>query len=380
MSRIVYLDNNATTQVAPEVLEAMLPFLHEEYGNPSSLYSLGRRVAKALEEAREKVAALLGAKPSEIIFTSCGTESDNAAIASAIERDPDCRHVVTTAVEHSAIIKQTDALARRGVPVDRVGVDSSGRLDLDRLKSLLDEETAIVSAMWANNETGVVFPVEEIGAIAHEAGVPFHTDAVQVPGKLPINVSNLPIDFLSISGHKLHAPKGVGALYVSSRARFRPQMLGGGQESGRRGGTENVASIVGLGVAAELALQHLEDEQTRVRSYRDAFESALLHHVPGTRVHGAESPRLPNTTNIAFEGIDAEGLLILLDQQGVCASTGSACTTGSLDPSHVLTAMGVPAHLARSSVRFSFGRYNTLADMEAALAAVTKAVEKLRRR
>ncbi len=380
MSRIVYLDNNATTQVAPEVLEAMLPFLHEEYGNPSSLYSLGRRVAKALEEAREKVAALLGAKPSEIIFTSCGTESDNAAIASAIERDPDCRHVVTTSVEHSAIIKQTDALARRGVPVDRVGVDSSGRLDLDRLKSLLDEETAIVSAMWANNETGVVFPVEEIGAIAHEAGVPFHTDAVQVPGKLPINVSNLPIDFLSISGHKLHAPKGVGALYVSSRTRFRPQMLGGGQESGRRGGTENVASIVGLGVAAELALQHLEDEQTRVRSYRDAFESALLHHVPGTRVHGAESPRLPNTTNISFEGIDAEGLLILLDQQGVCASTGSACTTGSLDPSHVLTAMGVPAHLARSSVRFSFGRYNTQADMEAALAAVTKAVEKLRRR
>jgi cysteine desulfurase len=373
-----YFDNNATTRIAPEVVEAMLPFLTEFWGNPSSAYSFGREVAGHVDEARAKVASLIGAEPREIIFTSCGTESNNSAIHSALTTQPAKRHVLTTAVEHSANIKFGEFLRTQGCDVTFLPVNSDGALDLHQLEKSIRPDTAIVSVVWANNETGMLFPVEEIAAICQSKGVLFHTDAVQSPGKLRIDVKELGADFLSLSAHKLHAPKGIGLLYAKRGVKYRPYIIGGGQERGRRGGTENVANIVGFGRAAELAMANLPEENTRVRVLRDKLENGILARVPGTSRNGAPEPRLPNTSNLAFDRIEAEGILMLLDQAGICASSGSACTTGSLDPSHVLTAMGCSSARARGSVRFSLGIYNTEAEVDYLLEHLPGMVAKLR--
>jgi len=375
---MIYLDNNATTSVDPAVLETMLPFLKEQYGNPSSAYSFGKRVARAVEHAREQVAGLLGCEPSEILFTSCGTESDNTALQSALSIDQDRKHVITSKVEHSAIIKHAEALARRGYEVTWLDVDAKGLIDLSQLEAAIRPDTAVVSLMWANNETGVLFPIEEAAEICRQQQTIFHTDAVQAIGKIPINLNTTSIQFLSLSGHKLHAPKGVGALYVNRRARFFPFLIGGGQENKRRGGTENTASIVALGKAAELAAAHIQKEDRVVRELRDTFEQQALERIPGATVNGDKERRLPNTTNLSIEGIDSEAMLMILDQQGVCCSAGSACTTGSLEPSHVLRAMGLSNEQARASLRFSFGRTNTMEEVKRALEILSRAVKKLR--
>jgi cysteine desulfurase len=390
---VVYLDNNATTRVAPEVFEVMVPFLTEYYGNPSSAYSFGKKVEGYLIEAREKVAALVGATAKEIIFTSCGTESDNAAIWSTLQTTGK-RHIVTTQVEHSAIMNQTEALERMGFGVTRLPVAADGTLQVEDVEKAIRDDTAIVSIMWANNETGVLFPVEEIATMVkrkrqeNEAAHPdkkgkigpyFHTDAVQTPGKIDLRgVAKSDIDFLSMSGHKLHAPKGVGVLYVKRRTKVVPYVIGGGQERGKRGGTENVASIIGLGRAAELAVERLDDEQKRVRGMRDRFEDALLARLPHIYINGRRDMRLPNTSNIAFDFIEAEAILLDLDLLGICCSSGSACTTGSLDPSHVLVAMGLTPARARSCVRFSFSHFNTDADIDYALEVIPPIIEKRR--
>jgi cysteine desulfurase len=377
-SEPVYLDNNATTRIAPEVFEAMVPFLTEHYGNPSSAYSFGKRVEGHLIEARKKVAALLGCTPKEIIFTSCGTESDNAAIWSALQTTGK-KHIVTTQVEHSAVMNQTEWLEKNGYGVTRLPVASDGTLSVVDVEKAIRDDTAIVSIMWANNETGVLFPVEEIATLCKKKGVLFHTDAVQTPGKIDLRgVAQSDIDFLSMSGHKLHAPKGVGVLYVKKRTKIVPYVIGGGQERGKRGGTENVASIVGLGRAAELALEKLSDEQTRVRALRDRFEETLLKRLPNLYINGKRDQRLPNTANIAFDFVEAEAILMMLDRNGICASSGSACTTGSLDPSHVLSAMGLTPARARSCVRFSFSHYNSDADIDHALQVIPPMIEQLR--
>jgi cysteine desulfurase len=380
MSRaaVYYFDNNATTRVAPEVVEAMLPFLREYWGNPSSAYSFGHDLARHVEAARANVAALINADPREIIFTSCGTESNNSAIHSALATHPEKRHVLTTAVEHSANIKYCEFLRKQGREVTFLPVESDGSLDLHFLEKAIRPDTALVSVMWANNETGLMFPIEEIAAICRSKGVLCHTDAVQTPGKLKIDVKELGADFLSLSAHKLHAPKGIGALYVKRRTKYQPYIIGGGQERGRRGGTENVANIVAFGRAAELAAANLRDEQTRVRALRDKLESGILSKIPGASRNGAKEPRLPNTSNLAFDSVEAEGILLLLDQVGICASSGSACTTGSLDPSHVLLAMGCTAARARGSVRFSLGRYNTEAEVDHVLHHLPGIIARLR--
>jgi cysteine desulfurase len=378
-NEVTYLDNNATTRIAPEVFEAMVPFLTEYYGNPSSAYSFGKRVEGHLKEAREKVAALLGANPKEIIFTSCGTESDNAAIWSALQSTGK-KHIVTTQVEHSAVINQTEWLEKNGYGVTRLGVAPDGTLSLADVENAIRDDTAIVSIMWANNETGVVFPVEEIASLCKKKGVLFHTDAVQTPGKIDLrHVAKSDISFLSLSGHKLHAPKGVGVLYAKRRATsVVPFVIGGGQERGKRGGTENVASIVGLGRAAELSLEHLAEEGVRVKALRDRFENTILEKLSHLYVNGNRQQRLPNTSNIAFDFVEAEAVLMRLDASGICASSGSACTTGSLDPSHVLVAMGLEPARARSCVRFSFSRYNTDADIDRALEVLPPMIKELR--
>ncbi len=376
--KIVYLDNNATTQIDPAVLEAMMPFLTASYGNPSSAYRFGKKAADAVESAREQVARLIGCQPSEIIFTSCGTESNNATLASALSMDIDRQHVVTTRVEHSSILKHCETLAKRGYEITWLGVDSEGRIDLDHLNDVIRADTAVVSVMTANNETGVINPIAEAAAIVREKKVLFHTDAVQAIGKIPVNLRESKINFLSISGHKLHCPKGVGALYIDRRTRFNPYVIGGGQEGGRRAGTENVASIVGLGKACELAAENVEAENTTVRAFRDRFESGILERIPDVRVNGDVASRLPNTTSLSFTGIDSEGILMLLDKEGVCCSAGSACTTGSLAPSHVLRAMGFNDDRARGTLRFSFSRFNTEADVDRALEAVPASIEKMR--
>jgi cysteine desulfurase len=373
-----YFDNNATTRVAPEVVDAMLPFLRDFWGNPSSAYSFGKFVAGQIEQAREKVAALVDADPKEIVFTSCGTESNNAVLESALAAQPGKRHIVTSSVEHSAIIKHCEILQKRGVEVTFLPVDADGMLDLHLLDQAIRHDTAIVSIMWANNETGVIFPIEEIAAICHSKNVPFHTDATQVPGKLKMDVGGLGLDFLSLSAHKLHAPKGIGMLYIKRRAKFQPYIIGGPQEHGKRGGTENVASIIGFGRAAELALASLGDENTRVRALRDRLENAILSTIPNTIRTGAKEPRLPNTSNIAFDHVEAEGILMALDQLGICASSGSACTTGSLHPSHVLTAMGVKPARAKGCVRFSLGIYNTQEEIDYALKHLPDVIARLR--
>ena len=377
---LLYFDNNATTAVDPAVVEAMLPYLTDLYGNPSSAYSFGARVGRAIEQAREQVAALLGCEPAEILFTGAGSEGNNAAIHSALLADRDRRHIVTSTVEHSATKKLCEVLARRGYEITWLPVDADGQLDPAEAAAAIRDDTAVVSLMWANNETGVIFPVEPIARAARAQGAYFHTDAVQAVGKVPVSLQDSAIHFLSLAGHKLHAPKGVGALYVHRRARFTPFLVGGGQEGGRRGGTENVAGIIALGKAAELAGAHLAEEQTAVRRLRDDFEAGILARVPGAEVNGGgAAERLPNTTNLYFPGVESEGMLVLMDKAGLCASAGSACTAGSLHPSHVLTAMGFSTERARCSLRFSFGRFNASAQIARGLDIVVNAAEKLRR-
>jgi len=374
----IYLDNNATTRVAPEVLEAMLPYLRDFYGNPSSMHSFGGQVGARIREGREQVAALLGAQPDEIIFTSCGTESDNAAIRSALIAQSGKRHIVTSRVEHPAIRSLCADLAGRGYRVTELAVDSEGRLDLEEYKRSLTPDTIIASLMWANNETGAIFPVEEAARIAHERGVLFHTDAVQAVGKVPIDLSKSAIDMLSLSGHKLHAPKGIGVLYVRKGTKFSPFLIGGHQERGRRGGTENTPSIVGLGKACELAARNMEQENTMVKRLRDKIETELLLRIPNSRVNGDRANRLPNTTNISFEFVEGEAILLLLDEFGICASSGSACTSGSLQPSHVLRAMGVPFTMAHGSIRFSLSIYNTDQEIAFVIDKLPAIIETLR--
>jgi len=378
-SELIYLDNNATTRVDPAVVEEMLPFLTEFYGNPSSGYRLGKRVNEALETARTRVAALLGCELQEIVFTSCGTESTNAALNAALQIDRDRQHIVTTRVEHSATLKHCETLAKRGWEVTWLGVDARGQIDLEELDRAIRPDTAIVSVMWANNETGVLFPVEEIAGIVRAKRTLFHSDAVQAVGKIPLNLADAKINFLSLSGHKLHCPKGVGVLYVNRRTKFAPYLIGGGQEQGKRAGTENVASIVALGKACEVAGEYLEHEATEVRAMRDRFEAGILAQVEGAQVNGDRESRLPNTTNLAFEGVDSEGALMLLDQRGLCCSSGSACTTGAVHASHVLKAMGCSDERARASLRFPFSRFNTADEVERALEIVPQVLGKLRR-
>ena len=376
--KLIYLDNNATTQLDPSVIEEMLPFLNEHYGNPSSGYAFAARARKALDFARERLTALLGCEPSEIVFTSGGTESNNAVINSALQSDPRGKHVVTSAVEHSAVLRPCQDLTKRGCEVTFVGVDRDGNVDLAELEAAIRPETALVSMMWANNETGVLFPVEQIAEICRAKGVLFHTDAVQAVGKIPIRLRDTVINFLSLSAHKFHGPKGVGALYVNRRTRFLPLIGGGGQENGRRGGTENVASIAGLGKAAERAGQYLPQEQTQVRAMRDRFEKTILQSVSGASVNGARAARLPNTTSFLFEGIESPAALLLLDRHHICCSAGSACRTGSQEASHVLRAMDSSSDGARRSLRFSLGRYNSESEIDRAIEIVPKVVEKLR--
>jgi cysteine desulfurase len=335
----VYLDNNATTQVAEEVLEAMLPYFRNLYGNPSSMHTFGGQVGQKIRAAREQVAQLIGASPDEIIFTSCGTESDNSAIRSALLTRPEKKHIVTSRVEHPAVLALCSHLSTQGYKITELPVDKNGILDLENLEKSLTPDTAIVSLMWGNNETGVIFPVEEAARMAHEKGILFHTDAVQTTGKIPINMKNNVIDMLSISGHKLHAPKGIGVLYIRRGTKFSPFLIGGHQEKGRRGGTENAAGIVGLGKACELAAKNMERENTRVKRLRDKLEQELLKKISHSRVNGDIINRLPNTTNISFEYVEGEAILLLMNELGICASSGSACTSGSLQPSHVLRAI-----------------------------------------
>ena len=378
---VIYLDNNATTRVAPEVVEAMVPYLSNYYGNPSSMHNFGGQVGRTLEEARCSVANLIGAEPDEIIFTSCGTESDSTAILSALCTFPEKRHIVTTRVEHPAVkslCENLDTLTGHKHRITWLQVESNGTLDMEEFKRSLTEDTAIVSVMWANNETGVIFPVEEMAQIAHDHGILFHTDAVQAVGKIPINLKDTAIDFLSLSGHKLHAPKGVGVLYVKKGTPFVPFINGGHQEHGRRGGTENTASIIGLGKACDLARANMEEENTRVKALRDKLEKGLLENIPKALLNGHKDKRLPNTTNISFEYVEGEAILLHMNQLNICASSGSACTSGSLEPSHVLRAMGVPFTAAHGSIRFSLSIYNTEQEIDFVIEKMPPIIANLR--
>ena len=374
----IYLDNNATTKVAEEVLEEMKPYLTRLYGNPSSMHTFGGQVARKIRQARDQVAALLGCDSAEIFFTSGGTESDNAAINGTLAATPNKRTVITTRVEHPAVLATCRELQNRGYTVIELGVDSNGLLDLDELRGSITDDTALVTIMHANNETGVLFPVDQIVQIAKEKGTVFHTDAVQAVGKIPINLAKTPIDLLSLSGHKLHAPKGIGVLYVRKGTRISPFMFGGHQEAGRRPGTENVPGIVALGKACELAGRNIEEENSKVRKLRDKLEDAILSDCPDCRLNGDKQNRLPNTSNISFEFIEGEAILLMLDRYGICASSGSACTSGSLEPSHVLRAMGVPFTAAHGSVRFSLSRYNTEKEIDLVIEKMPQIVNRLR--
>ncbi|MFB2918194.1 MULTISPECIES: cysteine desulfurase NifS [Aerosakkonema] len=374
---VIYLDNNATTKVDPLVLEAILPFLTEYYGNPSSMHTFGGQVGKEVKQAREQVAALLGAEATEIVFTSCGTEGNNTAIRSALAIQPNKNHIVTTEVEHAAILSQCKLLESQGYKVTYLSVNKEGQLDLDELEASLTGGTALVSIMYANNETGVIFPIEQIGQIVKEKGAIFHVDAVQAVGKIPLNMKNSVVDLLTLSGHKLHAPKGIGALYVRKGVRFRPLLVGGHQERGRRAGTENVPGIVALGKASELALTHLPDVK-KEKQLRDRLEKGLLSTIPNSQVNGHLTQRLPNTTNIGFKYIEGEAILLSLDQYGICASSGSACTSGSLEPSHVLRALGLPYSVLHGSIRFSLSRYTTDEEVDRVLTIMPQIVERLR--
>jgi len=376
----IYLDNNATTACDPKVVEAMLPYFLEQFGNPSSIHSFGSGVGRAVSKARKQVQELLGAEhDSEIIFTSCGTESDNTAILSALKCFPNRKEIITTAVEHPAILALCAQLEKEGYTIHRLKVDGKGRLDLEEYRKLLSPNVAIVSVMWANNETGTLFPVEEMVEMAHAAGIQFHTDAVQAVGKVAIDLKSTKIDMLSVSGHKLHAPKGIGVLYLRRGVRFRPLLRGGHQERGRRAGTENAASVVGLGKACELALEHIAFENVQVKALRDRLEQNILSQVPHCFVTGDPVNRLPNTANIAFEYIEGEAILMLLNKKGIAASSGSACTSGSLEPSHVMRAMDIPYTAAHGTIRFSLSRYNTQAEIDRVIEAVPPIVAQLRK-
>jgi cysteine desulfurase len=376
--RVVYLDNNATTRTAPEVVEAMLPYFTELYGNPSSMHSFGGQLSKPVQKAREQVAALIQADPAEIVFTSCGTESDNAAIWGTLNSFPQKNHIITTRVEHPAVGNLAAYLTKKGYKVTSLPVDREGRLDPDLLASAITEETALVSVMWANNETGVIFPIEEIAQVVKTRGVVFHTDAVQAVGKVPIDLSRVPIDLLSFSGHKLHAPKGIGVLYLRKGTRFTPFIIGGHQERGRRGGTENVPYIIGLGKACELAQKNMIGENNRVRALRDKLEQGILSTIPKVLINGHQEERLGNTLSISFEYVEGESILMLLSNLGICASSGSACTSGSLEPSHVLRAMGVPFTAAHGSIRFSLSTYNTEEEIDYVLEHLPPIISRLR--
>ena len=377
--KIIYTDNNATTKVADEVIREMTPFLGEFYGNPSSMHTFGGQVGRKVRQARQQVADLINAEPDEIVFTSCGTESDNAAIFSALNTFPEKKHIVTSKVEHPAINQLYKHLKReKGYDVTFVPVDGKGRLDLDLLYDSLTDQTAVVSVMWANNETGVLFPIEEISKKVTEKGILFHTDAVQAAGKVPIDVKAANVDMLSLSGHKIHAPKGIGVLYVKKGLTFTPYLIGGHQEQGRRGGTENTVAIIGLGKACELAKENLPLINTRVRELRDYLQTQLLEKIPAASVNGDLENRLPNTLSIGFDAVEGESILLLLDRDGICASSGSACTSGSLDPSHVLMAMDVPLKSAHGSIRFSLSHYNTKAEMDRIIDSLVPTIERLR--
>jgi cysteine desulfurase len=380
MNSSVYVDNNATTAVAPEVTEAMLPFFTEHWGNPSSMHTFGGGVKRHIDEAREKVAALIGAEhPNEIIFTSCGSESDNMAIRGAVDAMEGHPHVITTRVEHAAVLGPCHHLEDKGYRLSTLEVDERGNLDLDQVRELsMTGKKTLASIMWANNETGVIFPVPEIGSLIKEAGGIFHADAVQMVGKLPVSVKDNPIDLLSISGHKLHAPKGIGALYARRGTKITPQIMGGHQERGRRAGTENVPYIVGLGKACEIAMQWMQEDAARERKLRDRLEEGILATCKGSHVNGDVNNRLPNTTNISFEYVEGEAILLMLDDVGICASTGSACASGSLEPSHVLRAMDVPRAMLHGSIRFSLSRYNTEEDIDCVLEKLPKIIDRLR--
>ncbi|WAL58418.1 cysteine desulfurase NifS [Thermocoleostomius sinensis A174] len=373
----IYLDNNATTKIDPIVLEAMLPYLQEYYGNPSSMHTFGGQVSKAIRNARLQIATLIGAEETELIFTSCGTEGNNTAIRAAIAAQPNRKHIITTQVEHACVLNVCKQLEKQGYTVTYLSVDSQGQIDLLELEAALTGNTALVSTMYANNETGVILPVEKIGALAKAYDAIYHVDAVQAVGKLPLNLQSSQIDLLTLSGHKLHAPKGIGALYVRRGFCFRPFLLGGHQERGRRAGTENVAGIIGLGAAAELAQQHF-GKITQQTQLRDRLEQGLLSTIPDCQVNGDRTKRLPNTTNIGFKYIEGEAILFSLNQYGICASSGSACTSGSLEPSHVLRAMGLPYTILHGSIRFSLSRYTTLREIDRVLELMPAIVERLR--
>ncbi len=378
MNKTVYFDNNATTKVAPEVLAAIEPYFCELYGNPSSMHTFGGQVGHNIRDARQQTADLLGCEPEEIVFTGCGTESDNAAIKGAIAAQPNKRKIITSRVEHPAVLQVCRDLDAEGYTLAEIGVDSQGSLDIDQLEEELDESVALVTIMHANNETGVVFPIEQIAEMVTSRGIIFHTDAVQTAGKIPLDMKESSIDLLSISGHKLHAPKGVGALYIRKGTRIKPFIVGGHQEANRRAGTENVPGIIGMGKACELAKDNIEDENTRVKDLRDRLEQQVVAKCSNCWVNSKEAPRLPNTSNISFEYIEGEAILLMLDQLGICASSGSACTSGSLEPSHVLRAMGVPFTAAHGSIRFSLSRYNTAEEIDYLAEHIPAVIEKLR--
>lgn len=376
----IYLDNNATTKVDPLAVDAMMPFFSEQFGNPSSIHKFADGVARAIKTARKQVQDLIGAEhDSEVIFTSCGTESDSTAILSALKAQPNRKEIITTVVEHPAVLTLCEYLEKDGYTIHRLPVDKVGRLDLEQYKSLLSDNVAIVSVMWANNETGNIFPVIEMAEMAHEAGVMFHTDAVQAVGKIPMSLKDTKIDMLSISGHKLHAPKGIGVLYLRRGARYRPLLRGGHQERGRRAGTENTASIVALGKACELAQEHIEFENTQVKAMRDKLEQGIIAAVPHSFITGEIDNRLPNTSDIAFEYIEGEAILMLLNKAGIAASSGSACTSGSLEPSHVMRAMDIPYTAAHGTIRFSFSRYNTMSEVNEVINVMPQIAATLRK-
>jgi cysteine desulfurase len=378
--KVIYLDNNATTMVAPEVFEAIRPYFMERYGNPSSMHSFGGKLARDVAQARERVAGLIGAHPSEIVFNSGGTEADATAIMSALATMPDRREIVTTRVEHPAVLNLCKYLARyKGYKVHWLSVDKQGLLDMDEVKAKISDQTALVSVMWANNETGVIFPLPEISQMASEHGALLHTDAVQAVGKVPIDLTNTNIHFLSISGHKLHAVKGIGVLYVRRGTRFSPLMVGGHQELDRRAGTENVPGIVSLGMAAELSANHLAGHTQGIARLRDRLQEGLLKAIPNSHIHGHPELRLPNTLNMGFEFVEGEAILMRMDEKGICASSGSACSSGSLEPSHVLRAMGVPFTAVHGSIRFSLSRYTTAEEIDFVLNEVPEIISFLRR-